>query len=77
MVKIAASHTYSDQDILNLFRECLATISVRGAKYEINGVIYTSLDLDKVQQLVNIYQTRVDQASRGMAANLIQFAGRS
>lgn len=76
MPKIQPSYQYTNQNLLDLYRECLATISVRGKEYEINGVTFTSLDIDKVQKLIDDLETKITLGARGFAVNKIQFGGR-
>lgn len=67
--KPAADYTYTDAELLALWREAVAVISIKGKSYQIGSRTYTFHDLDHVQAMVEYYERRVDAAS-GMSVNL-------
>lgn len=73
--KYVAGFTYTDAELLALWRECLARISVSGQSYKMQlpgggTQEYTSADLADVQALVNEYQAKVNAASSPIFATL-------
>lgn len=65
MAKLVAGFEYTDAELLALFRECLAKISVRGQSYMIAGKTYTSLDVADVLQTISALESRVAASSSG------------
>lgn len=69
-VKPTADFTYTDQELLNLWREAHAVCSVRGQSYTVAGQTVTSNDVDKIRKQVEFYEQRVSAASNGLVINL-------
>lgn len=73
--KYEAANTYTDDEILALFRECLARISVSGQSYmmqlgAIGGTrMYTSADLEAVSKQIDWLERRISAASTLPRAN--------
>lgn len=72
--KIVAAHTYTDQELLDIWRECSATIS-RGQSYTIAGRMYQGVDAAEVRENIRFYESRVND-SAPMANNLVKFGRR-
>jgi hypothetical protein len=70
--KPAASFDYTDAELLALWRECLATISVKGGRYRIGQREWQSHDLREVREMVEYYERRV-AAESGLAVNHARF----
>ena len=59
-----ANFTYTDQQLLDLFRECLARIAVSGQSYQMpGGRMFTAANLTEVRNMVSYYEAKVGQAS--------------
>ena len=71
--KPAADFTYTDQELLNLWREALAVISIKGSSYKIGSREYTFHDLDHVLAMVKYFEERVAAETTGIAVNLARF----
>jgi hypothetical protein len=73
-----ANHTYTDQQLLDLWRECHARISVSGQSYSLaDGREYTAADAGKVLGFINYYQQRVNAASGSNPSQILaRFPGR-
>jgi len=68
MAKYEAEFTYTDQELLDLYRQALAKISVAGQDYMIAGRRLTQANLKEVREQITWLEGRVNQAS-GIAAN--------
>lgn len=61
--------TYTDQQILDALRQALYEIAVNGAaSWSVNGRTYTSLDIDKLQTAISIYEARTTRSTKRMFA---------
>ena len=61
--KPTASFTYTDQEQLDLWREALAVISIKGKLYRIGNREYEFHDLDHVLEMVEYWTRRVNANS--------------
>lgn len=65
--KFVADHSYSDQELLALWRECYARISVTGQSYQMNmggGTrTYTDVNMQYVQGQIDWLERRIAAAS--------------
>jgi hypothetical protein len=68
-VKPTADFTYTDQELLNLWREAHAVCSVRGQSYTVLGQTVTSFDLEAIRKQIEFYEARVS-AANGLSVNL-------
>lgn len=80
--KYAASFEYTNAELLALYRECLARISVSGQSYQMNvggGTReFVGADVKEVMEIVDRLQALVDAeeaatAGTGGAQNLVRF----
>lgn len=68
--KYVADDTYSDAELLALWRQCYARISVSGQSYQMTTpgggtATFTSADLLHVRQQIDLLQTAINGASSG------------
>ena len=61
--KPTASFTYTDQELLDLWREALAVISIKGNRYRIGNREYEFHDLRHAREMVEYYERRVNANS--------------
>ena len=73
MAKYAATDTYTDQELLDLYREAYARISVSGQSYEIAGRVFKMADLRFIQQQIEWLERRIDTAAAGITSNQVHF----
>lgn len=80
--KYVAGFSYTNQELLDLYRECLAAISVRGQSYQMNiggGTrMFTEASLREVRATIADLEQKVDAetaaaAGLGGAQNLVRF----
>lgn len=75
MAKLVAQNTYSDQELLDLYREGIALVS-RAQAVDIEGVRYTRADLPRMWDVVKELEQRIARAAnRGRAVNYVRFRG--
>jgi len=75
--KFAADHTYTDQELLDLWRQCHAAISVMGQSYEIGDRVYTAANSQEVIRNIQFYESRVNAASGSNPSQILaRFPGR-
>ena len=69
MAKLAASFTYSDQELLDLWREAEAKLAAGALRHEVlPGLMIERVDLDKVAARIRYLEQRIDRATRGIPA---------
>lgn len=69
MSKYVAQFEYTDAELLALFREALARVSVSGQSYQIAGRIFTAANLPEIRKQVEWLESRVN-ATSGPAENI-------
>jgi hypothetical protein len=67
--KYSTTNDYTDAELLALYRECLARISVSGQSYQVMGRIFTAANLAEVRRQIEWLEGRINSAS-GMATNI-------
>lgn len=75
MSKLAAEFTYTDAELLDLYREAYAKLSVLGQETQMLGKRVTRADLPAIQQQIQWLEQRVDaaNATRGPNRNYAKF----
>lgn len=67
----STSNTYTDAELLALYREALARISVSGQSYVINGRTFTMASLKEIREQIVWLEGRL-AAADGPATNVAQ-----
>lgn len=75
MAKLVAQYTYTDAELLALYRECWAKCS-QGITFDLEGVRYSRADLPQIEATIARLERRVNSASHGPAFNLARLRGR-
>jgi hypothetical protein len=78
--KYVANDTYTDAELLALFRECYARISVSGQSYQMTTpgggtTTFTAADLPRVRDQIDKLQAAVNGASGSIWADVIMRMG--
>jgi len=60
----SARATYTDQQLLDLWRECAARIAQNGQEYVIDGRTYRNVDADEVRNNIAYFEGRVSAANQ-------------
>jgi len=78
--KYVADNTYSDEELLALWRECYARISVSGQTYQMNiggGTrMFTSANLSEVWRQIELLERRINVAGSLPTVNYARFSRR-
>lgn len=69
--KYVAGFDYTDAELLALFRECLARISVSGQRYEIAERVYEAADVPEVLKIIDNLQAKINSASGPIFGTLL------
>lgn len=65
MAKHTPGATYTDAELLVLFREALASVAVSGQSYRMGSREYTRADLPEIRSQIEWLETRVNKSSGG------------
>ena len=65
--------TGTDQDLLDLVRQAIATILATGQSYTIRNRTFTRADITELTNIETKLQLRVTRATKGMSKNLVRF----
>jgi len=74
--KRVASFTYTDQELLDLWRECDARISMNQSYKMADGREFTLADAAQVRLNIAYYEAKVNAAAGGPDRILVRMAGR-
>lgn len=72
MAKLTTSNTYTDEELLALYREAIAQLSV-AQTYRLDGVEYTRAQLPHLRKVVEWLESRIAVASGRQAHNTARF----
>lgn len=73
MAKHVAGFSYTDAELLALFREALAHIAAGGQSYKLGSVEYVRADLPVILKTITSLEQRISTATQtGPAQNLAQ-----
>lgn len=74
--KYAADHEYTPEELLALWTQCAARISVSGQSYRIGTREYTAADSAEVRRQIEFWESRCTTPQvGGIATNLIRLRG--
>lgn len=74
--KIVANFTYTDQELLDLVNEAIATVTKFNQSFSIRGRDYTRADLPALMQMKTNLEQRINRSSSGLARNLVRLKRR-
>lgn len=69
--KYVANFAYTDQELLDLWRECHASITVKGQEYFIGDRKFTAVDSAEVLRNITFYEQRVNAASGSSPSQIL------
>lgn len=70
--KITTENEYSDAELLALWREADAQITISGQSYSNEVGTFTAVDAAKIKRAIEFYEARIVSASEGLVQNLCQ-----
>jgi hypothetical protein len=72
VTKVTTANSYTDAELLALFREGVALIAATGQGYTINGRTYTAANLPAMRDTIDWLETRIASSESGLATNLVR-----
>lgn len=73
VTKFTTSNSYTDAELLALFREGVAAIAATGQSYQIAGRTYTAASLDAMWKMIDNLERRINAADSGtLATNYVK-----
>jgi hypothetical protein len=70
MPKYVASATYTDEEMLDIYREAMVAVAVKGQVYLFDGREFTNADLDEIRKSIAWFESRISNVSSGLVVNL-------
>jgi hypothetical protein len=72
VTKFTTANTYSDAELLALFREGVASIAATGQSYRVAGHEYTAASLPAMWAMIEQLENRIASAESGLATNYVR-----
>ena len=69
VTKVTTANSYSDAELLALFREGVALIAATGQSYQISGRTYTAANLPAMRDTIDWLEGRISSESNGIVTN--------
>ena len=69
VTKVTTANTYTDSELLALFREGVALIAATGQSYQIAGRMYNAANLPAMRDTIDWLEGRVTSDSSGLVTN--------
>lgn len=66
MAKLEAGYSYTDEELLAIFREAYAKCAVEGQTYEFMGQKFTRADLQTLANEIDRLEKKVSAAANGL-----------
>lgn len=76
VTKVTTANTYTDAELLALFREGVALIAATGQNYQIMGRTFTAASLPSMWDTIERLETRIAAAATGLATNYARLVRR-
>ena len=68
--KATTGNTYTHEELLALYNEALAQLTVSGQSYSFGGRTFTSADLGEIRDTIDWLESKVSSAQEGLVSNL-------
>ena len=69
VTKVTTANTYTDAELLSLFREGVALIAATGQSYQIAGRMYNAASLPAMRETIDWLEGRITSDSTGLVTN--------
>jgi len=69
VTKVTTANTYTDSELLALFREGVALIAATGQSYQIAGRMYNAASLPAMRETIDWLEGRITSESSGLVTN--------
>lgn len=76
VTKVTTANSYSDAELLALFREGVALIAATGQSYQISGRMYTAANLPAMRDTIDWLEGRISSESNGIVTNYARLVRR-
>jgi hypothetical protein len=72
VTKVTTANTYSDTELLTLFREGVALIAATGQSYQISGRTYNAASLPAMRDMIDWLEGRISAEANGIVTNYVR-----
>jgi hypothetical protein len=69
VTKVTTANSYSDAELLALFREGVALIAATGQSYQISGRTYNAASLPAMRDMIDWLEGRISAEANGIVTN--------
>ena len=69
VTKVTTANTYTDAELLALFREGVALIAATGQSYQISGRTCTAANLPSMRDTIDWLEGRISAEANGLVTN--------
>jgi hypothetical protein len=72
VTKVTTANSYTDAELLALFREGVALIAATGQNYQIGSRIYNAASLPAMRDMIDWLEGRISSESNGIVTNYVR-----
>jgi hypothetical protein len=72
VTKVTTANSYSDAELLALFREGVALIAATGQSYQISGRTYNAASLPAMRDMIDWLEGRISAEVNGIVTNYVR-----
>jgi hypothetical protein len=72
VTKVTTANSYSDAELLALFREGVAMIAATGQSYQISGRTYNAASLPAMRDMIDWLEGRISTEANGIVTNYVR-----
>lgn len=72
VTKVTTANSYSDAELLALFREGVALIAATGQSYQISGRTYNAANLPAMRDMIDWLEGRISAEANGIVTNYVR-----
>jgi hypothetical protein len=72
VTKVTTANSYSDAELLALFREGVALIAATGQSYQISGRTYNAASLPAMRDMIDWLEGRISAEANGIVTNYVR-----
>ncbi len=76
VTKVTTANSYSDAELLALFREGVALIAATGQSYQISGRTYNAASLPAMRDMIDWLEGRISAETEGLVTNYARLVRR-
>ena len=72
VTKVTTANSYSDAELVALFREGVALIAATGQSYQISGRTYNAASLPAMRDMIDWLEGRISAEANGIVTNYVR-----